>query len=216
MWRRLAWLLLKVSPLLLVAACGQSDLSSAPTVAFTPTPGALSIATSTPADTPVSAQTHTPGTPTLVPDATNQPIATPEAGSTPPAAATGVAAPSTAPVLSLTPQPKVTPRQPQAETPSTAPTTTPSPVPVPVNETGFPLSLPAGFRISLFTQGPIGPLRFMAFSPDGILFVSMPSRSGLYSGNRSGGAVFALPDRDGDGVVDEVLTALSGLGNLPL
>ena len=55
----------------------------------------------------------------------------------------------------------------------------------------------------------------MAFSPDGILFVSMPSRLGLYSGDRSGGTVFALPDRDQDGRADEVRPVIAGLGNLP-
>jgi len=55
----------------------------------------------------------------------------------------------------------------------------------------------------------------MAFSPDGILFVSMPSRSGLYTGDRSGGTIFALPDRDRDGVADEVTPVIAGLGNLP-
>jgi glucose/arabinose dehydrogenase len=55
----------------------------------------------------------------------------------------------------------------------------------------------------------------MAFSPDGILFVSMPSRSGLYTGDRSGGTVFALPDRDKDGRADEVIPVIAGLRNLP-
>ena len=55
----------------------------------------------------------------------------------------------------------------------------------------------------------------MAFSPDGILFVSMPSRLGLYTGDRSGGTVFALPDRDQDGEADEVRPVIAGLGNLP-
>ena len=55
----------------------------------------------------------------------------------------------------------------------------------------------------------------MAFSPDGVLFVSLPSVSGLYSGNRFGGAVFALPDRDRDGKADEVRPAIAGLNDLP-
>ena len=55
----------------------------------------------------------------------------------------------------------------------------------------------------------------MAFSPDGILFVSMPSKTGLYSDNRSGGTVFALPDRDRDGEVDDVRPVIAGLNNLP-
>lgn len=55
----------------------------------------------------------------------------------------------------------------------------------------------------------------MAFSPDGILFVSLPSTTGLYTGNRSGGKVLALPDRDQDGKVDEVMPVIEGLNNLP-
>jgi glucose/arabinose dehydrogenase len=79
------------------------------------------------------------------------------------------------------------------------------------NTTGIALNLPAGFRISSFSAK-IGPLRFMAFSPDGILFVSMPSIAGLYGGSGvSDGKVFALPDRDGNGTADETKTVLSGL-----
>ena len=55
----------------------------------------------------------------------------------------------------------------------------------------------------------------MAFSSDGILFISMPSTFGLYSGIRFGGAVYALPDRDRNGVADEVRTVIDGLSNLP-
>lgn len=80
-----------------------------------------------------------------------------------------------------------------------------------INETNMPLVLPAGFKISLFTPK-IGPLRFMAFSPDGILFVSMPSSKGLYVDNRpDDGKIFALPDKDNNGLADEVKTVLSGL-----
>ena len=43
----------------------------------------------------------------------------------------------------------------------------------------------------------------------------MPSRLGLYSGDRSEGTVFALPDRDQDGTADEVRPVIAGLGNLP-
>lgn len=85
------------------------------------------------------------------------------------------------------------------------------PRPTGINETTIPLNLPPGFRISLFTPK-IGPIRFMAFSPDSILFVSMPSTTGLYGGSGlDTGKIFALPDRDGNGVVDEVKTVLSGL-----
>ncbi len=85
-----------------------------------------------------------------------------------------------------------------------------------VNETNMALSIPSGYRISIFTpKNPPaggGPLRFMAFSPDGILFVSMPSSKGLYAENRpDDGKIFALPDKDNNGSADEVKTVLSGL-----
>ena len=67
----------------------------------------------------------------------------------------------------------------------------------------------------MFTPEPMGPIRFLAFSPDGILFVSLPSSSGLYSGNRSGGTIYALPDRDRNGEADEVRPVISGLSDLP-
>lgn len=80
-----------------------------------------------------------------------------------------------------------------------------------VNETNMPLTMPVGYRISIFTPK-IGPLRFMAFSPDGILFVSMPSSKGLYTDNSpDDGKIFALPDKDNNGIVDEVKTVLSEL-----
>jgi len=94
----------------------------------------------------------------------------------------------------------------------TAPT--PEPITTSINETDFPLTLPDGFRISLFTPSTLGPIRFMAFSPDGILFVSLPSSQGLYKA-KGGGKIFAFPDADNDGKADETMTVLSGLGNLP-
>ena len=87
-------------------------------------------------------------------------------------------------------------------------------LPQPINETSMPLIFPGGFRVSVFTPEAIGPIRFMAFSPDGILFVSMPSTQGLYKA-RGGGAIFALPDRDQNGKADEVKTVISGLNDLP-
>ena len=103
------------------------------------------------------------------------------------------------------------------ETPAATPAlavTAPGETPRAVNETGLPLALPPGLRITLFTPLDTGPLRFMAFSPDGILLVSMPSPGGLYS-RGAGGAVLALPDLDRDGVADEVREVISGLDNLP-
>ncbi len=98
--------------------------------------------------------------------------------------------------------------------PPEAPETPPLLPPTKVNETNMPLAFPNGFRISLFTNQNLGPIRFMAFSPDGILFVSLPSASGLYKG-KGGGKVFALPDRDQDGKADEVKTVLAGLNDRP-
>ena len=119
------------------------------------------------------------------------------------------------PTIESGPLPTSTPGQ----TPTSTPTVTRLSGQVPslegVNDTKFLLTIPAGFRISRFTPAPIGPIRFMAFSPDGILFVSLPSTTGLYSGNRSGGKVLALPDLDWDGKVDEVKRVIDRLDNLP-
>jgi len=103
--------------------------------------------------------------------------------------------------------------EPELEEP--APPPEPKPTPKAINETNFPLTLPDGFRISIFNPFPLGPVRFMAFSPDGILFATIPSETGLYSQNRSGGKVIALPDLDQDGKADEVKTVLTGFNNLP-
>jgi glucose/arabinose dehydrogenase len=60
--------------------------------------------------------------------------------------------------------------------------------------------MPPGFRIETFASG-LGAPRFMAVSPSGDLFVSVPAR----------GQVVALPDRDGDGKVDRVVIYADGL-----
>ena len=61
-------------------------------------------------------------------------------------------------------------------TPTPAPMRAPTPTATPGagGETSFLLRLPEGFRVSMFTPQSIGPLRFMAFSPDGIMFVTLP------------------------------------------
>lgn len=64
----------------------------------------------------------------------------------------------------------------------------------------LPLQLPPGFRITVFAERLEMP-RFMAVSPEGILFVSLPSS----------GQVVALPDKDGDGRADRIVTVASGL-----
>jgi len=122
---------------------------------------------------------------------------------------------SSAPIVSDLPP--VTPEPVGSSNGGAEPVAEPEPEPAfpVVNETGFPLTIPDGFKISLFNNESLGPIRFMAFSPDGILFVSMPSPTGLYSGLKSGGKIFALPDKNKDGKADEVKTVLSGLDNLP-
>ncbi len=62
------------------------------------------------------------------------------------------------------------------------------------------LSLPPGFKIDVFADG-LGHPRFMATSPDGVLFVTLIGS----------GRVAALPDIDGDGAADKTLIYLSGL-----
>ncbi|MFY9462356.1 MAG: PQQ-dependent sugar dehydrogenase, partial [Candidatus Sungiibacteriota bacterium] len=69
-----------------------------------------------------------------------------------------------------------------------------------INTTGMPLVLPAGFSISLFAKD-LGNPRVMTWDPAGNLAVSIPDQ----------GKVVALPDRNADGVADEVITVAQGL-----
>jgi glucose/arabinose dehydrogenase len=62
------------------------------------------------------------------------------------------------------------------------------------------IRLPPGFHLDTFASG-LGSPRFMAVSPTGDLFVSVPSR----------GQVVALPDRAGRGRADRVVVYASGL-----
>lgn len=71
---------------------------------------------------------------------------------------------------------------------------------VPENQTEFPLRLPPGFSISIFAKG-LGSPRVLARDPRGTMLVSIPSQ----------GRVAALPDRNGDGVADEVKTVVQNL-----
>ena len=96
-----------------------------------------------------------------------------------------------------------------------------TPTTVPDARAGAPanpanVSLPDGFRISVFSKGGLGGglvephggvnpgARFMAFH-DGTLFVAVP---GTEDG---GGKVVALPDADGDGRADRHVTVVDGL-----
>lgn len=62
------------------------------------------------------------------------------------------------------------------------------------------LSVPAGFKTSVFASGLAG-ARLMAVSPDGVIFVPLQAK----------GEVVALPDKDKDGKADKVETVLTGL-----
>ncbi|HWP92752.1 MAG TPA: sorbosone dehydrogenase family protein [Thermodesulfobacteriota bacterium] len=62
------------------------------------------------------------------------------------------------------------------------------------------VNLPEGFKIEIFASGLEAP-RFMALSPDGVLFVT----------TLGSGKVMALPDRDEDGKADKVITFVKGL-----
>lgn len=69
-----------------------------------------------------------------------------------------------------------------------------------VNTTGFPLSIPKGFSVSIFAKGLGGP-RVLAWDTVETLLVSIPSR----------GTVVALPDVDGDGMSDATKIITQGL-----
>lgn len=62
------------------------------------------------------------------------------------------------------------------------------------------LDVPDGFKMSVFAEG-VENARQMAWSDQGVLF----------AGSRSAGNVYALPDSNGDGKADEVITIASGL-----
>lgn len=64
-----------------------------------------------------------------------------------------------------------------------------------------PLTLTQGFRIGLFATD-LGKARDLEISPGGTLLLSIPATSRLV----------ALPDKNGDGVADEVKPVLTGLG----
>jgi glucose/arabinose dehydrogenase len=85
------------------------------------------------------------------------------------------------------------------------------PIVPPPDEASRRLTVPAGFAIRIFAQGlfagqPLpgfgstGP-RFMAFSPDGHLYVSMTA----------GGRILRLPDRNADGLTDGIEVVIDGL-----
>jgi glucose/arabinose dehydrogenase len=64
------------------------------------------------------------------------------------------------------------------------------------------IRLPDRFKIEEFASN-LGSPRFMAFSPDGVLFVTIIDK----------GTVLALPDKDKDGKADTTITFVKGLNH---
>jgi len=75
-----------------------------------------------------------------------------------------------------------------------------APLPPGLNTTEMPLKVPDGFVVSVFVKG-LGEPRVMIHAPNGGLLVSIPAS----------GKVVRVHDANGDGVVDETLTVVSGL-----
>jgi glucose/arabinose dehydrogenase len=84
----------------------------------------------------------------------------------------------------------------------------PGPTAIPLMETDVPLpeipgksiSLPPGFRISIFADGLDNP-RMMTTGPDGHIYVA----------ERGAGRILRLPDADRDGIVDQIEIVAEGL-----
>ncbi len=92
-----------------------------------------------------------------------------------------------------------TERVPPTETPGPSPTATQAPTRVvPPPE---PLSADRHFGVSVFAED-LGPVRFMAYSPTGDLFVTVPPHD----------RILVLPDEDRDGVSDRTLIYAEGEG----
>ncbi len=118
---------------------------------------------------------------------------------------TPFALPTEAPSPASTPTPSVAPTKPP---PTPLPTATaiipldklrrtPGPA---TSVLGHGIRLPDGFKISLYAKD-VGSASYMAYSSDGVLFVSQPAE----------GAVVALPDRSGRGEADGVELFCRGL-----
>lgn len=78
------------------------------------------------------------------------------------------------------------------------------PILPPPDEASRRLTVPPGFAIRIFAEGLEGKARFMAFGPDGALYLTL----------MNAGRIVRLPDRDGDGRADRVEVVAEGL-NLP-
>lgn len=149
-----------------------------------------------------------------------EPSATQPATVLAPSSTATVAAPSatarpTEPLASPTANPSATP--PAIPAPTQAVTETaasPSPAPAaqevkaapvpPPDEAARRLTVPDGFAVRIFADGLSGHPRFMAFGPDGALYVAL----------MNSGQIARLPDANADGIADKAEIVADGL-NLP-
>src|SRR5579884_1258232 len=84
-----------------------------------------------------------------------------------------------------------------------SPTGQASPVSAPkITPADTSITVPSGYTLGYFAQN-LGSARDLQFSPGGTLLVSDPND----------GTVLALPDKNGDGVADQVVTVISGLNH---
>ncbi len=95
-------------------------------------------------------------------------------------------------------KPAVPVNNPDSNATSTNPTATTTPVTV----ENLPFTLPVGFQMSTFAKGVAG-ARVIAIGPKGVMLVSETSE----------GKVVALPDMDGNGKADKIVTVVQGLNN---
>jgi len=113
-------------------------------------------------------------------------------------APTAVPLPGPTSAAAAQPTPTLEPSPPTAAPATPAPAVMIAPTRVvPPAET---INLPSGFGISVFAQDLRGP-RMMSLDPDGQLYVA----------ERGAGRVVRLPDRDGDGIADNVEVVAEGL-----
>jgi glucose/arabinose dehydrogenase len=170
----------------------------------------------------LAADTATP----LAADTPTQPPASPTASAlpaSPTATATGTSPPTeTPPATAPTATPTETPPPSPSETPS-SPTfcnlpgalqfTGPGMAVVPGGPADAPslefLTLPVGFCAHYY--GRVGNARLLRFAPGGELFVASPTKFTTGNGQNGRAAIVVLPDDDGDGSADTLLTYLAGL-----
>lgn len=172
-WARLAGVLIVLVALVLAVGCSVSGTTTpSPTAAARPTP------------------TVVPPIPTAAPTAKPSPVPT----------ATLAAASSTPTAASSTPSPAATPSSVGTVALTRVAVKVPSGAATGQLAQPRTLSVPSGFAVSVFAAG-LGAPRWLAFSPEGVLYASIPSQ----------GRVVAMPDRNNDGVADAAITFVDSL-----